>query len=166
MRKHQKGFSLIELLIVVAIILIIAAIAIPNLIRSKLAANEASAAQTLRTYVSGLAHYNLQCNNSFPAAVGLLGASAAQTCAAGTGDVDPVLATDPANKNGYTFTYTAGALVNGSINTYGIQAVPNVAGTTGIRHFCVDQSGVVRALEGAACVLPAADGTGGSPPLQ
>ena len=58
MRRRQKGFSLIELLIVVAIILIIAAIAIPNLLRSKMAANEASAVGSLRTINTACIEYS------------------------------------------------------------------------------------------------------------
>ena len=58
MRNRQKGFSLIELLIVVAIILIIAAIAIPNLLRSKMAANEASAVASLRTLTTACISYS------------------------------------------------------------------------------------------------------------
>jgi len=75
MRNKQKGFSLIELLIVVAIILIIAAIAIPNLIRSKMAANEASAVASIRTINTGEVVYSTTYNipNLFSLALADLG---------------------------------------------------------------------------------------------
>ena len=67
MNKKQKGFSLIELLIVVAIILIIAAIAIPNLLRSRMAANEASAVGSIRTINTASVTFNTTYGDGFPA---------------------------------------------------------------------------------------------------
>ena len=80
MNKKQKGFSLIELLIVVAIILIIAAIAIPNLLRSRMAANEASAVGSIRTMNTAAITYSSTYGNGFPpslASIGTTGTGAA-----------------------------------------------------------------------------------------
>src|ERR1700735_3700298 len=80
MDKAEKGFSLIELLIVVAIILIIAAIAIPNLLRSKMAANEASAVGSIRTINTAAIVYNSTYGNGFPANLTILTGTGATSC--------------------------------------------------------------------------------------
>jgi type IV pilus assembly protein PilA len=145
MKNKQKGFSLIELLIVVAIILIIAAIAIPNLLRSKMAANEASAVGSLRTLNTASVEYSTS-YGGYPATVTALGPIASGgTASSGLADlVDSVLASGV--KSGYSFTWSKGtADSNGNLLNYAITAQPTSVGTTGQRYFYTDQSGVIRA---------------------
>lgn len=141
MRNRQKGFSLIELLIVVAIILIIAAIAIPNLLRSRMAANEASAVGSMRTINTACVTYSTTYGTGFPALLANLKGPGPAT-AVQADLIDSVLATG--TKSGYIFTYVAGAVVAGVIPTYTLNADPVNMGTTGQRHFFTDQSGVIR----------------------
>ncbi len=148
MKKREKGFSLIELLIVVAIILIIAAIAIPNLLRSKMAANEASAVGSLRTLNTSAIEYSTE-YGGYPGSLAVLGPIAAGgTASSALADmIDSVLASG--NKSGYSFTWTPGtADTNGNKLNYSITAQPISPGTTGQRYFYTDQSGVIRGSQG------------------
>lgn len=145
MRKQQKGFSLIELLIVVAIILIIAAIAIPNLLRSRMAANEASAVGSIRTINTAEVAYSMSYGTGFAPLVNLGGAEPCAAAAATACLVDAVLSAG--SKSGYTLTTPAPAAL-GTIAApnvvYSVNAVPIVVGQSGQRSFCSDQSGVIR----------------------
>jgi type IV pilus assembly protein PilA len=151
-KEAQQGFSLIELLIVIAIILIIAAIAIPNFLRAKIASHESSAVSSLRTintsesayfstYGVGYATFAQLSTPGVPCA-----ATAATACL-----IDPVLSAG--TKSGYTFTaFPVGAGGPDFVSS----AVPLQVGATGQRTFCVDETGAVH-MDPAGGAAPADD---------
>jgi type IV pilus assembly protein PilA len=139
--KKQKGFSLIELLIVVAIILIIAAIAIPNLLKSKMAANESSAVGSVRTINTAEVTFSVSCPTVGYSLV-LADLNGGGGCVAGVGIIDPSLSAG--QKSGYTIAEVGANPINGVNTTYTTTAVPQTIGTTGQRGFYSDQTGVIR----------------------
>jgi type IV pilus assembly protein PilA len=144
-KRDAEGFSLIELLIVVAIILIIAAIAIPNLLRSKIAANQASAVGSLRTIDTAEQTYSSTYNAGYSSSLLALGpdSSGGTSPSSTTADlIDSVLA--GGTKSGYTFTYSAGTSAGNQIPTFSVTATPQVQNTTGQNGYYTDQSNVIR----------------------
>ena len=140
MRKSTRGFSLIELLIVVAIILIIAAIAIPDLLKSRQAANQASAVGSLRTLNTSEVTYASTYTTGFSANLAQLDGTTTPSNVTAAGLIDSVLAAGV--KSGYTFVYTS-YTVSGRIDKYSINASPT-QGTGNGNFYYTDESGVIR----------------------
>ena len=147
-------------MVAIPFILIIAAIAIPNLLRSRIAANESSAVGQLRTInVAEITYAASYPNAGFSTSLEALGGSTPCTASSTTAClIDQVLASG--QKSGYRFTYqTQDSDADGTIDAYFVEAVPVETGTTGVRSFCSDESGVIRYTTSEPC-------TRESPPLQ
>jgi type IV pilus assembly protein PilA len=145
MRRKQTGFSLIELLVVVAIILIVAAIAVPNYLSARMQAHEAGAVQGVRTITTAVTAYaSFFATIGYPANLSDLSDGGVTPCVATPAQaclVDPLLAGGV--RSGYVFTYAQDASHTPAVG-YTINADPINRGTTGRRSFFTNYPGVIR----------------------
>ena len=150
-RSGERGFTLVEIMIVVAIIALLAAIAIPNVLRGRTTANESAAIGNLRALMSSL-EMNRSVNNVYP-----LDVAANTWLAVMYTNADPdfgppsfQIAMTGQTVQGYNYTYAAGATAG---QTYTILTVPATVGTTGTRTFFANETGLIRHCVGTGTAV-------------
>jgi len=158
--KNQKGFSLIELLLVVGVILIISAIAVPSFLRSRMRANEAAAVAAIRTIDAAAVTYSVSYPDlGYPTNFTSLGSVGADPCTATSTTaclVDDTVA--QGTKSGYVFVW-AGDGATPSVS-FTVTGTPLSPGSTGQSMYCSDQTAVIHLeFSGSGC-------TNASPVLQ
>ena len=146
--RSQKGFSLIKLLIVVAIILIIAAIAIPNLMRARIAANDSSAAESVREInTAEIAYFSAYPTLGYPATLAPLGGLAPCTPSVTTACIiDNYLATNGGGngKSGYNFNATGSPSAGSAVDDQFYSTGTPLSALTGTRAYCSVEDAVLR----------------------
>jgi len=133
-----RGFSIMELMIVITIILILAAIEIPNLMRARMAANQAAAMSNLRTLETAEITYAVTYNRGYSSTLSQLGPSGQSSSLQAADLIDGMLANGM--KGGYSYLYVPGPVVDGKVETYTLKAVPAVPCTTGVEYYSMDPS--------------------------
>lgn len=176
MDTKVRGYSLVELLIVVGIILIVAALAVPRFLRTKNSANEASAANSLRQIATANTNYSSRFNQGYAGSLGQLGPIGPSCSSMGSNCADlldsvlsgvlPAMATPV--KSGYTFTYfatNANPSPPSPNNSYAVVAAPAIPNNTGVSTFCVDNRGVVLRDKSGSVTTAAPSGCAASWPV-
>ncbi len=133
------GFSIMELMIVVTILLILAAIEIPNLLRARMAANQAAAVSNLKTIEAAEITYSVTYNHGYTSNLAELGPSGQSASGQESALIDGMLS--HGEKGGYSYLYIPGPVVGGKVETYTLKAVPSIPCTTGDQYYSIDPSG-------------------------
>jgi type IV pilus assembly protein PilA len=138
-----RGFSIMEIMIAVSIILVLAAIEIPNLLRARIAANQAAAVASLRTIEAAEITYAVTYNRGYTSSLAQLGPAQGPSSSEGADLIDSLTARG--QKGGYSYVYIPGPVVDGKVDTYTLHAVPSAPCSTGFEYYSVgspDQSSI------------------------